>query len=132
MDTTTLNIDSYSDHELFDLFEIELENIHNCKLLDQKYDNLTNNMISSDIDIELKNRIHFFLDQAYNKLKEISINDNYDPDDAKFTPNLEKNRVFNNQHFLIKKNEKEDLTALINPLKRNKVHIIINGRVLDK
>ena len=40
MDTTTLNIDSYSDHELFDLFDIELENIHNCQLLDQKYDNV--------------------------------------------------------------------------------------------
>ena len=25
MDTTTLNIDSYSDHELFELFDIELE-----------------------------------------------------------------------------------------------------------
>ncbi len=126
MDTTTLDIDSYSDHELFDLFDIELENIHNCKLLDQKYDNLTNNMITSDIDIELKNKIHFFLDQAYNKLKEISINKDYDPNDAKFTPNLEKNRVFNNQHFLIKKNPKEDLTALINPLKRTNISKLLN------
>ena len=51
-------------------------------------------MISSDIDIELKNKIHFFLDRAYNKLKEISINKDYDPNNAKFTPNLEKNRSF--------------------------------------
>ena len=29
MDTTTLNIDNYADHELFNLFDIEMENIHN-------------------------------------------------------------------------------------------------------
>ena len=67
-----------------------------------------------------------FLDQAYNKLKEISINKDYDPNDAKFTPNLEKNRVFNNQHFLIKKNPKQDLTALINPLKRTNISKLLN------
>ena len=126
MDTTTLNIDNYADHELFNLFDIEIENIHNEELLQEKYDLLTSNMNDTDVDIELKNKILFFLNQAYNKLKEIAINKDYDPEDAKFLPSLEKNRVFNNQHFLIKKNSKEGLTALINPLKRSNISKLLN------
>ena len=52
MDITTLNIDNYSDHELFDLFDIELENIHNQELLQEKYDLLTNNMNDTDVNME--------------------------------------------------------------------------------
>ena len=40
MDLTTLNIDNYSDHELFELFDIEVENIHNQDLLKDKYNQL--------------------------------------------------------------------------------------------
>jgi hypothetical protein len=126
MDTTTLNIDNYADHELFNLFDIEMENIHNEELLQEKYDVLTSNMDDTDVDIELKHKILFFLNQAYNKLKEIAMNKDYDPEDAKFIPSLEKNRVFNNQHFLIKKNSKEGLTALINPLKRSNISKLLN------
>ena len=90
MDLTTLNIDNYSDHELFNLFDIEVENIHNQDLLKEKYDLLTNNMKETNVDIELKNRINFFLEQAYYKLLEISIDDKYDPEQATFLPNLEK------------------------------------------
>lgn len=126
MDITTLNIDNYADHELFDLFDIELENIHNQELLKEKYKVLTDNMTDTDVEIELKHQILFFLNQAYNKLNEISINNDYNSEDAKFTPSLEKNRVFNNQHFLIKKNSKEGLTALINPLKRTKISKLLN------
>ena len=41
MNISTLNIDNYADHELFDLFDIELENIHNEELLKEKYALLT-------------------------------------------------------------------------------------------
>jgi hypothetical protein len=126
MDLTTLNIDNYSDHELFNLFDIEVENIHNQDLLKEKYDLLTDNMIETSVDIELKNRINFFLEQAYYKLLEISIDDKYDPEQSKFLPNLEKNRVFNNQHFIIKKNPKEDLTKLINPIPRKSISKLLN------
>ena len=87
-------IQMFESFELFDLFDIELENIHNQELLQEKYDLLTNNMNDTDVDIELKHKILFFLDQGYNKLKEISINEDYNSEDAKFTPSLEKNRVF--------------------------------------
>ncbi len=126
MDPSTLNIDNYTDHELFNLFDIEVENIHNEELLNSKYEILTNSMKSCDGDIELKNKILFFLNQAYNKLTDISLNKDYDPENAKFIPSLEKNIVFNNQHFLIKKNPKEGLTALINPLKRTNISKLLN------
>ena len=32
MDLTILNIDNYSDHELFNLFDIKIENIHKIYL----------------------------------------------------------------------------------------------------
>ena len=81
-------------------------------------------MDDTDVDIELKHKILFFLNQAYNKLKEIAMNKDYDPEDAKFIHSLEKNRVFNNQHFLIKKNSKEAIGFQIDFLE--------NGFLSDK
>ena len=126
MDLTTLNIDNYSDHELFELFDIEVENIHNQDLLKDKYNQLIDNMNETDSDVEFKNNLNFFLEQCYNRLLNISLDDKYDPEQAIFLPKLEKNKVFNNQHFIIKKNLKEDLTKLINPISRKSISKLLN------
>ena len=78
-----LNIKNYNLKELEELFELSANNYDN-NLIEQKENYLRNNIINSEIDLDLKNKTILFI----NEVKNILINNLYQ------FPNQNSNQIF--------------------------------------
>lgn len=128
MNTSDLNINNYSSKDLFDLFELEQGKNYDDSQLNTKFDKLSNRILSDGrIDYAQKMGLVDFLKKGLNKLIfETEDNHDYKLTDSDFMPNLERNVLYPNQHFVIKQNPKKNLTSKINPLMKTKMTKLLN------
>ncbi len=133
MNTSDLDINNYSSKDLFDLFELERGKNYDDSILNTKFDKLSSRILSDNrIDYSQKMELIDFLKKGLNKL--IYETETYEQDykltDGNFMPNLERNVVYPNKHFVIKQNKKKGLTGLINPLVKAKMTKLLNINTL--
>tara|TARA_B100000925_G_scaffold98683_1_gene72149 strand:- start:9470 stop:10801 length:1332 start_codon:yes stop_codon:yes gene_type:complete len=119
-----LQIDEYSKSDLYDIFELKEEQVNQLNIHHKCLNYI--NEIESNQNIELGEKAPLvdFLKKAMNKL--ITINSQSDITQQEFTENLEKSNTYHGEHFLIKKNPKQDLTSKINPINREKTAAVLN------
>ena len=119
-----LQLDKYSKSDLYDIFELKQEEVtklnihHKClNFIDE---------IESNQNIELIEKLPLveFLKKAMNKL--ITFNNTSTITKQDFTGDLEKNKTFHGEHFLIQKNPKSNLTSKINPINRTVIGSVLN------
>ena len=110
------NLDNYSKLDLFDMFDLNIDEDFDKNKLNENYNKmLTNVKAEVHIPETEKDNILKFLDKAFKTLLE---NDTeYKLTEGKFMPDLEKNEVFSQEKPIIKKEFHKDLKSLINPLK---------------
>ncbi len=129
MDKLNLDIDYYSHNELCEMFEIDPNNLFDKTELNSNY----NKMITSvkgevHIPDTEKENILKFLEKAF--LKMLEKDSDYKLTEGNFMPNLEKTQIFSKENPVIKKEFKEDLTSLINPLKTKHITKLLNINTL--
>tara|TARA_Y100000389_G_scaffold101638_2_gene98452 strand:+ start:5336 stop:6628 length:1293 start_codon:yes stop_codon:yes gene_type:complete len=126
IDSMTLNLDNYTDGELLSLYSLENEQKDNHKLLDEKFNVLLINIKSNnDMSSTTKVQLVDFLQKGVERLK-----NNNSSNNNSFIPPLERNQLYNNNHFIIKKNSKPNLNALINPVKKARMSKLLNINTL--
>ena len=128
-----LEITNYSGKDLFELFELEKGKNYDDSILNSKFDQLSQRILGDNrIDYAQKMELIDFLKKALNKLiyETDTHNDDYKLTDGDFMPNLERNVVYPNKHFVIKQNPKKNLTSLINPLAKAKMTKLLNINTL--
>ena len=127
IDSMTLNLDNYTDDELLNLYNLTKNQRDNHKLLDEKFNVLLINIKSNnDMSSTTKVQLVDFLQKGVERLK----NSNNSNNSNSFIPPLERNQLYNNNHFLIKKNSKPNLNALINPVKKARTSKLLNINTL--
>ena len=109
-----LQIDQYSKNDLYDIFELKEAEVNQLNI-HHKCLNFIDE-IESNQNIELIEKLPLveFLKKAMNKL--ITFNNTSTITKQDFTGDLEKNKTFHGEHFLIQKNPKSNLTSKINPI----------------
>jgi len=133
MNASDLEITNYSGKDLFELFELEKGKNYDDSILNSKFDQLSQRILGDNrIDYAQKMEVIDFLKKALNKLiyETDTHNDDYKLTDGDFMPNLERNVVYPNKHFVIKQNPKKNLTSLINPLAKAKMTKLLNINTL--
>ena len=119
-----LQIDKYSKSDLYDIFELKEKDVSQLNI-QRKCSNYINE-IESNQNIQLKEKLPLvdFLKKAMNKL--IVLNNSSTLTHKDFTGDLEKNKTFHGEHFIIKKDPKSKVTSKINPLIRNTIGYVLN------
>lgn len=129
-----LDISNYNKRDLFDLFELRMGENYDDAMINSKFDRLSSKILNAkNIDYAHKMQLVDFLKKGLNKLIYDNVNNNdynYKLTTGSFMPNLEKNTVYPNKHFVIKRNERKDLTSLINPLNKAKMIKLLNINTL--
>ena len=99
-----IQIDKYSKSDLYDIFELKEKDVNQLNI-QRKCSNYINE-IESNQNIELKEKLPLvdFLKKAMNKL--IVLNNSSTLTHKDFTGDLEKNKTFHGEHFIIKKDPK--------------------------
>lgn len=121
---THLQIDQYSKNDLYDIFELKEAEVNQLNI-HHKCLNFIDE-IESNQNIELIEKLPLveFLKKAMNKL--ITFNNTSTITKQDFTGDLEKNKTFHGEHFLIQKNPKSNLTSKINPINRTVIGSVLN------
>ena len=119
-----LQIDQYSKNDLYDIFELKEAEVNQLNI-HHKCLNFIDE-IESNQNIELIEKLPLveFLKKAMNKL--ITFNNTSTITKQDFTGDLEKNKTFHGEHFLIQKNPKSNLTSKINPINRTVIGSVLN------
>ena len=129
-----LDINNYNKRDLFDLFELRMGENYDDAMINSKFDRLSSKILNAkNIDYAHKMQLVDFLKKGLNKLIYDNVGDNdykYKLTTGSFMPNLEKNTVYPNKHFVIKRNEKKGLSSLINPLNKAKMTKLLNINTL--
>ena len=121
----TLNLDNYTDG-LLNLYNLQKIKEIIINILDEKFNVLLINIKSNnDMSSTTKVQLVDFLQKGVERLK----NSNNSNNSNSFIPPLERNQLYNN-HFLIKKNSKPNLNALINPVKKARTLKLLNINTL--
>ena len=119
-----LQLDKYSKTDLYDIFELKESEVNHLNI-HHKCSNYIDE-IESNQNIELSEKIQLveFLKKAMNQL--IVFNNTSTVTKQDFTGDLEKNKTYHSEHFLIQKNPKSNLTSKINPINRNILASVLN------
>ena len=117
MSSLNYNIDNYSKIDLFEMFDLDIEEEFEKNKLNDNYNKMITNVKGEmSIPDTEKKLILEFLDRAFKKLLE---NDSeYKLTAGNFMPDLKKNEVFSEENPVIKKKINEEFKSLINPLKK--------------
>ena len=117
MSSLNYNIDNYSKIDLFEMFDLAIEEEFEKNKLNDNYNKMITNVKGEmSIPDTEKKLILEFLDRAFKKLLE---NDSeYKLTAGNFMPDLKKNEVFSEENPVIKKKINEEFKSLINPLKK--------------
>ena len=126
-----LTIDNYSKDDYFEIFDLDKNMNPTKKEIEKSYNNLLNNLENEDMTLDDKEDMKLFLLGCRNNLLVIlnDSSDDYKLINSKFTPDLDKSEVFqNNSNFVIKKQELPSVnhTNKINPLSRKIKTQLIN------
>ena len=129
MEKLNLDLDYYSHNELCDMFDIDPNTLFDKTELNSNYNKMITN-VKAEIHIpdEEKKNILKFLEKAF--LKMLEKDSDYKLTEGNFMPNLEKTQIFSKENPVIKKEYKEELTSLINPLKTKNVCKLLNINTL--
>jgi hypothetical protein len=119
-----LQLDKYSKSDLYDIFDLKENEVHTLNI-NHKCSKYIDE-IESNQNIELSEKINLvgFLKKAMNKLIVFNNTSTVARDDLH--DNLEKNKTYHSEHFLIQKNPKSNLTSKINPLNRTLTASVLN------
>ena len=127
-----LNIDNYSKKDYLDIFN--LKNNTTIDQINNKYQNLLNNLNNEDLDNDQKKEMKTFLSQCKNNLINIlnKEKEDYKLINSDFISDLDQNETFqNNRNFVIKKQTKEQhQTSKINPIARKCKSLVLNINTL--
>lgn len=127
-----LNIDNYSKKDYLDFFS--LQNNPSIDQINNKYQNLLNNLNNGDLDNDQKKEMKTFLSQCKNNLINIlnKEKEDYKLINSDFISDLDQNETFqNNRNFVIKKQTKEQhQTSKINPIARKCKSLVLNINTL--
>ena len=127
----TLNLNNYTDKEILDLFGISKQDCKNKNKIKDQYNTIVENIkTQSEFTPDFKRDLIEFLTKALDRMIE-GLKENYKISDSSFTPNLEKSETFNNEHQVIKPNNKKSLTALINPIRTDRIGKLLNIPILS-
>lgn len=117
MSALNYNLDNYSKVDLFEMFDLKIDEDFEKNKLNENYNKiLTNVKAEQCIPESEKLLILDFLDKAF---KNLLVNDSeYKLTEGTFMPDLEKNEVFSEENPIIKKKINKEFKSLINPLKK--------------
>ena len=117
MSALNYNLDNYSKVDLFEMFDLKIDEDFEKNKLNENYNKiLTNVKAEQCIPESEKSLILDFLDKAF---KHLLVNDSeYKLTEGTFMPDLEKNEVFSEENPIIKKKINKEFKSLINPLKK--------------
>lgn len=122
----TLNLNNYTDKEILELFGISQQDCKNKHKINDQYNTIVENIkTQNEFTPDFKRDLIEFLSKALNRMIE-NLKDDYKLSDSNFTPNLVKSETFNNEHQVIKKNNKKSLTSLINPIRTDRIGKLLN------
>ena len=129
MDKLNLDIEYYSYNELCDMFELDPDSLFDKTELYSNYNKMITSVKGEEhIPDAEKVNILKFLEKAF--LKMLEKDGDYKLTEGNFMPNLEKTQIFSKENPVIKKEFKEDLTSLINPLKTKHITKLLNINTL--
>lgn len=119
-----LQIDKYSKSDLYDIFELKESEVNQLNIHHKCLNYIDE--IESNQNIELTEKLPLveFLKKAMNQL--ITFNNTSTVAKQDFTGDLEKNKTYHSEHFLIQKNPKSNLTSMINPINRTVMASVLN------
>ena len=122
----TLNLNNYTDKEILDLFGISEQDCKNKNKIKDQYNTIVENIkTQNEFTPDFKRDLIEFLTKALDRMIE-GLKQDYKLAESSFTPNLEKSETFNNEHQVIKKNNKKSLTSLINPIRTDRIGKLLN------
>jgi len=122
----TLNLNNYTDKEILDLFGISEQDCKNKNKIKDQYNTIVENIkTQNEFTPDFKRDLIEFLTKALDRMVE-GLKQDYKLAESSFTPNLEKSVTFNNEHQVIKKNNKKSLTSLINPIRTDRIGKLLN------
>lgn len=127
-----LNIDNYSKKDYLDIFN--LKNNPTIDQINNKYQNLLNNLNNEALDNDQKKEMKTFLSECKDNLINIlnKEKEDYKLINSDFISDLDQNETFqNNSNFVIKKQTKEQhQTSKINPIARKCKSVVLNINTL--
>jgi hypothetical protein len=122
----TLNLNNYTDKEILEMFGISEKNCKNKKRINEQYNTIVENIkTQNEFTPDFKRDLIEFLTKALARMME-KTKESYKLAESSFTPNLEKAETFNNEHQVIKPNNNKSLTALINPIRTDRIGKLLN------
>ena len=120
----TLNLNNYTDKEILDLFGISEQDCKNKNKIKDQYNTIVENIkTQSEFTPDFKRDLIEFLTKALDRMIE-GLKQDYKI--SKDLIDLEKSETFNNEHQVIKPNNKKSLTALINPIRTDRIGKLLN------
>ncbi|RZD41744.1 MAG: hypothetical protein CXT73_04390 [Methanobacteriota archaeon] len=122
----TLNLNNYTDKEILEMFGISEKDCQNKKKIKDQYNTIVENIkTQNEFTPDFKRDLIEFLTKALDRMIE-NLKQDYKLAESSFTPNLERAETFNNEHQVIKKNNKKSLTSLINPIRIDRISKLLN------
>jgi hypothetical protein len=119
-----LEIDKYSKGDLYDIFELKESEVNHLNIHRKCLNYIDEIESNSKIELVEKLPLVDFLKKAMNQL--IVFNNTSTVAKQDFTGDLEKNKTYHGEHFLIQKNPKSNLTSMINPINRTLTASVLN------
>jgi hypothetical protein len=117
MSNLNYNLDNYSKMDLFDMFDLNINNEFDKNELNDNYNKMLTSVKAEEGIVEDEKELLLeFLDKAFKNLLENDID--WKLTEGKFMPDTEQNEVFSNEKPIIKKKINKELRSFINPLKK--------------
>tara|TARA_B100000424_G_C22936720_1_gene498411 strand:- start:345 stop:1679 length:1335 start_codon:yes stop_codon:yes gene_type:complete len=127
MTDATFNLNNYTDEEVLDLFGISKEDCQNKDKIYDQYNTIVKNIkTQNEFTPDFKTDLVSFLSKALKRMIDNVENKDYKISNSNFTPDLVKSETFNNDHHIIKPNNKKSLTSLINPIRTDRISKLLN------
>ena len=126
-ESATFNLNNYTDVEVLDLFGISKKDCQDKDKIYDQYNTIVNNIkTQNEFTPDFKTDLTQFLSKALKRMIANVENKDYKMSQSNFTPDLVKSETFNNDHHIIKPNNKKSLTSLINPIRTDRIGKLLN------